>query len=756
VPWIVNGLHREGIMLELRDFYYLPQIEPLVEQLVAGGPGLTVVAGLDPRHQAAPGVPGGFLPSGRPAIFRILMRQILVAHPGRRAVVVAESGDALRIPRAFRRRIELLVPGPSEKLGTAIARAAARRPDLLVVDRLCAESALPAFEAAKAGLRVLAQLDTIFRGAGIARHLVDLGVPRDLLGGLSWVVAVQRLATLCPHCKVPDPVDAERSADLSRRYSLPGLADGGTFYRPAGCAQCGYTGRAGDITAFDVYRAGPEVADPLHQPSSLPLEAYMLGLAARGDLPLEDVLNLEAEQLRQTYRLLVLSEQAMDDARLALERRLAELEAANRVLHQRTEALISLESIGQALIESRSLAELAAQLCRHAGELCGADRSILYFLHPEQGITEALAVSGWDAEVLHKPLDAAVVLGGRPDTEPAPFRGVPPGVVRRPTDVTADGLRAALRVPLVVQDEHVGLLIVHTSQKNCFAPGEVALLRSFANQAAVAIQRAGLVEALQDKIAQLEAAQASLVQKERMERELELARQVQQSVLPRIFPLVPGYTFAARNRPARQVGGDFYDVIFLHANRFGIVVGDVSDKGMPAALYMALSRSLILAEARRSASPRTVLHSVHHLLQELGQPGLFVTVFYGIVDAPARRLTYARAGHDRPLLLRGEQAHLLGGEGTFLGFPDLDDLNLSEESLFLQPGDKLVLYTDGLSDVLAPNGRPFGVERLEKLLRDHRHLPPEELCSATFTSLAAYQSTASQYDDMTMLVVEVT
>jgi sigma-B regulation protein RsbU (phosphoserine phosphatase) len=226
-------------------------------------------------------------------------------------------------------------------------------------------------------------------------------------------------------------------------------------------------------------------------------------------------------------------------------------------------------------------------------------------------------------------------------------------------------------------------------------------------------------------------------------------------VLPRIFPLVPGYTFAARNQPARQVGGDFYDVILLGAERVGVVIGDVSDKGMPAALYMALTRSLILAEARREPSPRIVLTNVHRLLQELGQPGLFVTLFYGVVDGPARRLTYARAGHDRPLLLRKDQVLPLSGEGTFLGFPDLDELHLSEETLDLVSDDRLVLYTDGLTDVLAPDNKAFGRERLVTLLQAHRALPATELCAATFAALSAFQDTTEQYDDMTMLVVEV-
>jgi sigma-B regulation protein RsbU (phosphoserine phosphatase) len=264
-----------------------------------------------------------------------------------------------------------------------------------------------------------------------------------------------------------------------------------------------------------------------------------------------------------------------------------------------------------------------------------------------------------------------------------------------------------------------------------------------------------------------------------MEREMELARQVQQSVLPKVFPLMPGYTFGARNQPARQVGGDFYDVILLDGDRFGIVVADVSDKGMPAALYMALTRSLLLAEARRlrspersggepvegrgpfassseTYSPRGVLNNVHRLLRELGQPDMFVTVFFGVVHAPERRLVYVRAGHDRPLLLRDGDAHSLGGEGTFLGFPDLDELNLSEEQIELAPGDRLVLYTDGLTDVLSPKDRRYGLGRLKNTLLAHADLTPDELCRATFNDLAAYQGDTEQYDDMTMLVVEVT
>jgi serine phosphatase RsbU (regulator of sigma subunit) len=741
-------------MLELKDFYHLPQLEPLVEQIAAEAHGLVVVAGLDPRPLLPSLSPDGFLPSGRSALFRILMRHMLLAHPGARAVVVAEGQDAVRIPRPLRRRVQLLRVQPPDRQADVVAHAADLRPDLLVIDRLDADAARAALEAAQSGLWVLSQLDTVFRGAAVAHHLLDLGVPRGLLGGLAWVVAVQRLATLCPRCKEPAPLNPAQLAELRRRFPDLDAPENAAFYQARGCPGCHHTGRAGEVTAFDIFRAAGGVAGPLDQPSLLPLEVYLLGLALQALLPLEDVLHLETDQLRRAYHLLAASEQALAQANTALERKVAELESANHVLQHRTEALISLEGIGQALITSTGLDELAAQLCRHARDLCGADRVVLYLLHPEAGSAEVLSVYGWDPSSVHQPVEAALVSGPGASPQPLPGDLWPPGIPRHLTDVTASALRAGLRVPFIAQDRRVGLMIVHTAKPR-FTPGEVALLQTFANQAALAIQRAQLVAALQLKIEQLEAAQAGLVKKERMERELELARQVQQSMLPRIFPLLPGYTFAASNRPARQVGGDFYDVILLDADRFGLAIGDVSDKGMPAALYMALTRSLLLAEARREASPQAVLSRVHHLLQDLGQPGLFVTVFYGVVDGPMRRLRYARAGHDRPLLLRSGKVQPLGGEGTFLGFPDLEDLHLSEQQIDLHPGDRLVLYTDGLIDALAPDGRAFGQERLLGLLQANAGLPPADLCTAVFSGLNAYQGTAAQYDDMTLLVVEV-
>ncbi|HEX6387775.1 MAG TPA: SpoIIE family protein phosphatase [Anaerolineae bacterium] len=738
-------------MLELKDFLHLPQLDPLIEQLAADGPGLILIAGLDLRPLAAAPEAATFLPSGRPAIFRILMRHILEARPRTRALVVAQDKDLVRLPRDLKRRVDHVPVRSPDDYADRIAAAAHRRPGLLVIDQIGPESAAAALEAAQPGLRVLSQMDTIFRGSDVARALLDLGAPQTHLNGLRWVIAVQRLAMLCSHCKEPLPAAPAPLRELLNRYPDLAAKQDIAFLGAAGCSHCHQSGRWGEVTAFDVFHAAAGGETLFSQPSLLSMEEYVLRLVAEGYLAPDDAVRLESDQLRHTYNLLTASERALSQANRALERKLVELEAANRVLGQRTEALLSLQDVGQALISAVSLEDLASRVCRHTRELCGADRVVLYYLR-SQDTAEVLAVSGWNPAQITGEVDASLI-GGTGGAEPSTYNQQPPGIAAEPAAIGA--LRAGLRVPLVAQGQPVGALIVHTTQKSTFAPGEVALLQTVAHQAALALQRAGLIKTLRQKIAELEAAQAELVKKERLEQELELARQVQQSMLPRIFPMIPGYTFAARNQPARRVGGDFYDVILLDADRFGLVIGDVSDKGMPSALYMALTRSLILAEARRERSPAAVLRSVHHLLLALGEANMFVTAFYGVVDGSSRQLTYARAGHDLPLLLRDGGVQRLGGSGTVLGFPDLDEMPLAEERLELHPGDRLVLYTDGLTDALDENDRFFGLERLMILLRSHADLSPYELCQTIFAALAAYQGTAEPFDDMTMLVVEV-
>ncbi len=254
---------------------------------------------------------------------------------------------------------------------------------------------------------------------------------------------------------------------------------------------------------------------------------------------------------------------------------------------------------------------------------------------------------------------------------------------------------------------------------------------------------------------QLQEAQAELVEMERLEHELELARQLQQSILPHEFPQMAGVNCAASSRPARQVGGDFYDVMPAGDGRLGLVMADVSDKGMPAALYMALVRSLIRAEANHSDSPREVLLSVHRLLMRISQANMFVTVFYGVLDLARGRLRYARAGHDRPLLYRPAQndCRFLTGEGMLLGI--VEPVVLEEVEVEVCPGDVLVLYTDGITDANSPAEELFGLARLQEAVCTAGSRRADDLLDHIFEQVSEFQAGAVQYDDMALLVVSV-
>jgi serine phosphatase RsbU (regulator of sigma subunit) len=254
---------------------------------------------------------------------------------------------------------------------------------------------------------------------------------------------------------------------------------------------------------------------------------------------------------------------------------------------------------------------------------------------------------------------------------------------------------------------------------------------------------------------ELKQAQAALIEKERLEHELDLARELQRTILPRIFPELPGASCAARSRPARQVGGDFYDVIPLGEDRLGLVMADVSDKGLSAALYMALTRSLIRAEAGHHLSPRQVLLSTNQLLLDMTQANMFVTVFYGVLELGNGTLRYARAGHDCPLLFDRHtgECRALTGRGIVLGVTE--PVELEEVCVDLHPDQLLVLYTDGITDANSTDGEFFGPERLREAICASGELTAQGVCDFVFNRVDRFQGEAVQYDDMALLVLRM-
>jgi sigma-B regulation protein RsbU (phosphoserine phosphatase) len=260
---------------------------------------------------------------------------------------------------------------------------------------------------------------------------------------------------------------------------------------------------------------------------------------------------------------------------------------------------------------------------------------------------------------------------------------------------------------------------------------------------------------LEKAYADLKAAQAQLVEQERFKRELEIAAEVQRSILPSKFPNIPGFDFAAYARPAREVGGDYYDILELDDDHFGLVMADVSGKSVHAALYMAVTRALFLAKAAEYPSPRDAAFHIHKLLMTSSDSDMFVTAFYGVVHRKTAVMDYVRAGHDLPIHFQAKtgQLSVLRARGRFLG--GLDDLVLDEAGLQLLPGDALVCYSDGLTDSTSPDGEWYGLGRLQNVVSAAGNEPAPILAEAIISDVDAFRADTPQPDDLTLLVMKV-
>ncbi|KAA3658630.1 MAG: hypothetical protein DWQ04_24565 [Chloroflexi bacterium] len=264
----------------------------------------------------------------------------------------------------------------------------------------------------------------------------------------------------------------------------------------------------------------------------------------------------------------------------------------------------------------------------------------------------------------------------------------------------------------------------------------------------------GKNEALEKAYIDLKAAQEKIIEKERLERELELAANVQNSLLPGVLPQFDDYRFAAYLQPARQVGGDFYDVMILDDEHVGVLIADVADKGFHAALFMAVTRTLFLQEGKRSLSPAVVATAVHQgMLDVATTDDTFLTAFYGVLHRPTGKLTYVRAAQDRPLHARPDVPIMpLMGDGRFLGM--MQGLILKEYEIQLQTGDRLVMFSDGVVDAVNPNDERYGGRRLETAVQKGVRLTAPELVEHIVQNVVAFQKHAAPFDDLTLLILE--
>ncbi len=295
-----------------------------------------------------------------------------------------------------------------------------------------------------------------------------------------------------------------------------------------------------------------------------------------------------------------------------------------------------------------------------------------------------------------------------------------------------------IAVPVTVGGKVIGAVNLEGNSVEAFAPDDAELLQFIANAAAISIEKAVLHQ--------------QLLEKKRMERQLEIAREVQAGLLPERPPVLPGYDISALNLPNSEIGGDYFDYIDLPDGRLGVAIADVSGKGVPAALIMATFRAALRMQLLHEAGLSRVMQSVNNLLCDSIGSSSFVTAVFAVLDPLTGNLTYSNCGHNPPLLLRaGGSISTLEAGGMVLGFAGDTRFEWGAETL--HPGDMLVLYTDGVVESTDAQGVELGQEGLEFILRQAWGKTATETIKSVVHATRTQPYLQHYADDFTLVIV---
>jgi sigma-B regulation protein RsbU (phosphoserine phosphatase) len=312
-------------------------------------------------------------------------------------------------------------------------------------------------------------------------------------------------------------------------------------------------------------------------------------------------------------------------------------------------------------------------------------------------------------------------------------------LVRYREEARREGLVSSLAVGLIAKGKPLGTLHIYTAEPHTFTPEEVRLFRSVADQAALTVHNAQLVE--------------EVVTARQREHELAMAAAVQKRLLPARAPAIAGYDCFAITVPSLVVGGDFHDWIELPASNWGIAVGDVAGKGVPGAILMASIRAALRAQAEHVYALDTIMDRLNRSLMADTEASEFVTLFYGVLDSRARRLTYCDAGHEPPILIRGGQISRLVAGGPLLGV--YDEAEYHYEAVELKSGDVVTVFSDGACDATNFKGERFGRERLLESIKRNAVYGAQRAVEEIHWDIRRFTGLAPRADDMTLLVIKV-
>ncbi len=349
------------------------------------------------------------------------------------------------------------------------------------------------------------------------------------------------------------------------------------------------------------------------------------------------------------------------------------------------------------------------------------------------------AVRGYDiADMQELRLKMGEGLIGHVAVSGKPF--ISPDVKHEPRYVNARArTQSEMVAPIISNEEVIGVFDLESDELNAYVNDDLEVLMLLASQVAIIIEKVMLHE--------------QLIEKQRLETQLEVARQVQLELLPGKDPQLPGFDISAYNFPTEEVSGDYYDWVQIQDDQIGIVIADVSGKGVPAALLMAFLRASLRAASHIGYAPQISMAKVNYLLWESIERNQFVTAFYGILDATNRTLAYSNAGHNPPLLLDAKgEAHFEERGGVPLGM--FRDSRYYEYYATIDPGQTLVLYTDGVTEATNPAMEEYGRDRLVDAARRSKDLPAREMIDFIHRDLLQWTEGRGATDDVTFFIVK--
>lgn len=492
--------------------------------------------------------------------------------------------------------------------------------------------------------------------------------------------------------------------------------------------------------------------------ATIRLEDRILGTVVLGDLPEQP---LARGPIAELARLHHVDEEALAQAAAELPRfSEPEMRAAvsflqllantltrfcyqQALLRERIDELTFLSETSRLLSSSLDPGEVLDNIVRTMAQVMHVKACSLRLLNEATGELVIKAAHGLSPLYLKK---GPVIAAENPNDQAA-LRGEIVAIdnvqthphVRYRDEAAREGLVSSLAVGLIAKGKPIGTLHIYTGRPHTFEPEEVRLFRSVADQAALTIHNAQLVE--------------EVVAARQQQRELAVAAAVQKRLLPARAPEIPGYDCYGVTVPSMLVGGDFHDWIELPGGNWGIAVGDVAGKGVPAAILMASVRAALRAQAEHIYALDRILDRVNRGLAADTEASEFVTVFYGVLDSAAHRLTYCTAGHEPPVLVRGGQVTRLTVGGPLLGVSPKAAYPF--EAIELKSGDLLFVFSDGAFDAANSRGERFGRERLLESIRRSASLGARQAVEAIQHDLQAFAGPAPGADDVTLLAVKV-